>query len=170
MLSNNMSNSTSLNSHKTNDENVEDVVKGFSSTPPKIHPATALMVVLHSEDLHEKYVRHANLDFGDVYRESPLFENGREVVFDLEFLGGENITLVKRAFEEQLKCTMHTCWYDFYSVTTMSETLDSAVLQIKVGSTDSSSRKVLRRKLSEFILLTLKRVPLYREALDRLVR
>ena len=161
-----MSSPTSL----SNNENVQDAVKGLSWTPPKTHPATALMVVLRSEDLREKYVRHTNIDFGDVYRVSPLFENGREVLFDLEFLGRENVALVKRAFEEQLKCTMDYCWYDFYSVTTISETSDSIVLQIKVGSADSSSRKVLRRKLSEFILLTLKRVPSYSEVLDRYVR
>ena len=155
---------------KSTDENVQDAVKGLTWTPPKTHPATALMVVLRCEELHEKYVRHTNIDFGDVYRVSPLFENGREVLFDLEFLGRENVTLVKRAFDEQLKCTMGASWYDFYSVTTKSETPDSTVLQIRVGSADSSSRKVLRRKLSEFILLTLRRVPDYREVVVRRVR
>jgi hypothetical protein len=154
---------------ESRDENGSPFVDDWEMSP-EIHPSSALLVLLGNESVQEKYMRQTSLDYGDVYRMLPGFKNGRELYFDIEFVGHANALDVRRAFEEQVNCTMQVCWNEKYSFSVLSEGDDTALFRFKIATKDSSSRKVMRRRMSEFILLALKRIPTYRELIDALIR
>lgn len=136
---------------------VSEVVKRL----PKLHPTNALMVLLHNDVVREKYMRHYSPDFGDVYTRVPGSKSGRQLTIQIDFIGLENALLIKNAMEEQIVSSMDSFWGYEHSFTT-TEAPDSILFHIKIVTMDACSRRVLRRKISEFTLQTLMRVPAYR--------
>ena len=63
------------------DENGTPFVDDWEISP-EIHPSSALLVLLGSESVQEKYMRQTSLDYGDVYRMLPGFKNGSHVHFE----------------------------------------------------------------------------------------
>lgn len=132
---------------------------------PKLHPTNALMILLHNDVVCENYMRHFSPDFGDVYSRVPGSKNGRELTIQIEFIGLENALLVQHAMEEQVVSSTISSWGYEHSFTTV-EGSDSIVFHIRIATMDACSRRVLRRKISEFTLQTLARVPVYCSLFD----
>lgn len=161
-----MSNMSTINSTAACCEEMDDVATAdVLKRLPKLHPTNTLMILLHNDVVREKYMRHFSPDFGDVYSRVPGSKNGRELTIQIEFIGLENASLVQHAMEEQVVSSTLSSWGYEHSFTTV-EGSNSVVFYIKVAAMDACSRRVLRRKLSEFTLQTLARVPLYRSLFD----